>query len=68
MTKSVTLPAGAATLTAQGRYNIETDWDYAYVTVNGNPGPDEPVGQHEPERPEPRERASPATRHELGRR
>ena len=36
MTKSVTLPAGA-TLTAQVRYNIETDFDYAYVTVDGNP-------------------------------
>jgi immune inhibitor A len=34
---SVTLPSGSASLTAQVRYNIEQDWDYAYVTVNGNP-------------------------------
>jgi immune inhibitor A len=36
MTKSVTLPAGA-TLTAWVRYNIEQDFDFAYVTVDGNP-------------------------------
>jgi immune inhibitor A len=36
MTKSVTLPAGAQ-LSAKVRYNIEQDWDYAYLTVNGNP-------------------------------
>jgi immune inhibitor A len=36
MTRSVTLPAGA-TLSAKVRYNIEQDWDYAYLTVNGNP-------------------------------
>jgi immune inhibitor A len=36
MTKSVTLPAGAQ-LAAKVRYDIEQDWDYAYVTVNGNP-------------------------------
>ena len=36
MTKSVTLPAGAS-LTAKVRYNIELDWDYAYLTVNGDP-------------------------------
>ena len=35
MTKSVTLPAGTVTLTAKVRYNIEADWDYAYLTVNG---------------------------------
>jgi immune inhibitor A len=34
MTRSVTLPAGA-TLTAKVNYEIETDWDYAYLTVNG---------------------------------
>jgi immune inhibitor A len=34
MTRSVTLPAGAS-LTAMVNYEIETDWDYAYVTVNG---------------------------------
>ena len=35
MTKSVTLPAGSLTLTAKVRYDIELDWDYAYLTVNG---------------------------------
>jgi immune inhibitor A len=34
MTRIVTLPAGA-TLTAMVNYEIETDWDYAYLTVNG---------------------------------
>lgn len=37
MTKSVVLPAGAVSLTAKVRYNIELDWDYAYLTVNGTP-------------------------------
>ncbi len=37
MTRQVTLPAGAASLTAKVRYAIEQDWDYAYLTVNGNP-------------------------------
>jgi immune inhibitor A len=37
MTKSVTLPAGAVQLTAKVRYNIELDWDYAYLTVKGEP-------------------------------
>jgi immune inhibitor A len=36
MTRSVTLPAGA-NLSAKVRYNIEQDWDYAYLTVNGTP-------------------------------
>ena len=36
MTKSITLPAGAPSLSAQVRYEIETDWDYAYLTVNGD--------------------------------
>jgi immune inhibitor A len=35
MTRDVALPAGAVTLTAKARYNIEQDWDYAYLTVNG---------------------------------
>ena len=35
MFRSVTLPAGAVTLTAMVNYEIETDWDYAYLTVNG---------------------------------
>jgi immune inhibitor A len=35
MTKQVTIGAGA--LTARVRYDIEADWDYAYLTVNGTP-------------------------------
>ncbi|MGZ5393061.1 MAG: immune inhibitor A domain-containing protein [Mycobacterium sp.] len=35
MTRSVTLPAGVVSLSAQVRFNIEADWDYAYLTVNG---------------------------------
>lgn len=35
MTRSVTLPDGAVTLTAQVNYEIELDWDYAYLTVDG---------------------------------
>ena len=35
MTRSFTLPAGTVGLTAQVRSNIEQDWDYAYLTVNG---------------------------------
>jgi immune inhibitor A len=35
MTREVTLPAGTVTLTAKVRYDIELDWDYAYLTVNG---------------------------------
>jgi immune inhibitor A len=37
MTRSVTLPAGSVSLSAKVRYNIELDWDYAYLTVNGAP-------------------------------
>jgi immune inhibitor A len=37
MTRSLTLPAGAVSLSAQVRYDIELDWDYAYLTVNGTP-------------------------------
>jgi immune inhibitor A len=36
MTRDVALPAGAS-LTAKVKYDIEVDWDYAYLTVNGNP-------------------------------
>jgi len=36
MSRSVTLPAGAS-LSAKVNYQIELDWDYAYLTVNGNP-------------------------------
>jgi immune inhibitor A len=37
MARSVTLPAGAVSLSAKVRYDIEMDWDYAYLTVNGTP-------------------------------
>ena len=37
MTRSVVVPAGLVQLTAKVRYDIELDWDYAYLTVNGNP-------------------------------
>ena len=37
MTESVTLPAGAS-LAAKVRYNIEEDWDYAYLRVSTNGG------------------------------
>jgi immune inhibitor A len=37
MTRSVALPAGAVSLTAKVKYDIELDWDYAYLTVNGTP-------------------------------
>jgi immune inhibitor A len=35
MTRSVTLPAGTVSLSAKVKYDIELDWDYAYLTVNG---------------------------------
>ncbi len=37
MARSVALPAGASSLTAKVKYDIEFDWDYAYLTVNGSP-------------------------------
>lgn len=37
MTRQVALPAGSVSLNAKVRYDIEQDWDYAYVTVNGSP-------------------------------
>ena len=37
MTRSVTLPGGSVSLSAQVNYQIELDWDYAYLTVNGSP-------------------------------
>lgn len=37
MTRQVTLPAGSVQLTAKVRYDIELDFDYAYVTINGTP-------------------------------
>ena len=39
MTRSVTLPAGTVGVTAQVRYNIEEDFDYAYLEVNGTKVP-----------------------------
>jgi immune inhibitor A len=37
MARTITLPAGTVMLTAKVRYNIENNWDYAYLTVNGTP-------------------------------
>jgi immune inhibitor A len=37
MTRDVTLPAGTVNLSAKVRYEIEIDWDYAYLTINGTP-------------------------------
>ena len=37
MTRDVTLPAGAPSLSAKVNFNIEVDWDYAYLEVNGTP-------------------------------
>ena len=33
MSRAVTLPAGAPTLTAKVQFDIEQDWDYAYLVV-----------------------------------
>jgi immune inhibitor A len=38
MARSVALPAGAAKLDFQANYNIEADYDYAYVEVNTGSG------------------------------
>ncbi|KAJ1684027.1 hypothetical protein LUZ63_020767 [Rhynchospora breviuscula] len=38
MTRSLTLPAGSAGLTAQAQYNIEDEYDYAYVEVDDGTG------------------------------
>jgi immune inhibitor A len=38
MTRSITLPAGAVTLSMMARYQIETCWDYAYVEVSTDGG------------------------------
>jgi immune inhibitor A len=35
MTRDVTLPAGPVSFSAKVRFDIELDWDYAYLTVNG---------------------------------
>ncbi|MGH3335123.1 MAG: M6 family metalloprotease domain-containing protein, partial [Nocardioides sp.] len=39
MTREVTVPAGGGALAAKVRYDIEQDWDYAYLTVNGESVP-----------------------------
>jgi immune inhibitor A len=52
MTRTVTLPAAPVELTAQVNYDIELDFDYAYLTVNGVgvhtnlSSPDNPFGQN----------------------
>jgi immune inhibitor A len=38
LTRSVTLGAGASTLSMQARWNIETDFDYAFVEVKDGAG------------------------------
>ncbi|MGW5241924.1 immune inhibitor A domain-containing protein [Monashia sp. NPDC004114] len=38
MTKQVTLPAGSVSLSAKARYNIEQDWDYAFLRVSTDNG------------------------------
>ncbi len=38
MTRSIDVPAGAPTLSMRMAYNIETNWDYAYVSVSANGG------------------------------
>jgi immune inhibitor A len=38
MYKEFTLPSGTVDFSAQVRYHIETDWDYAYLTVSTDGG------------------------------
>lgn len=38
MTRTMTVPAAPATLTMRLNYQIETNWDYAYVSVSNNGG------------------------------
>ena len=52
MTRSATLPAGAVAFKAKVNFQIELDWDYAYLTVNGSSDGHEPLDEHQPERPE----------------
>jgi immune inhibitor A len=35
MSRQVTLPAGTVSFAAKVNYDVELDWDYAYLTVNG---------------------------------
>lgn len=37
MSREITLTAGAPMLSAKVKFDIEFDWDYAYLTVNGAP-------------------------------
>jgi immune inhibitor A len=52
MTRSITLPTGVVSLSAKILYDTETDWDYAYLTVNDTPvhtnlsSPANPNGQN----------------------
>lgn len=52
MTRDVTLPSGTVSFSAKVNYDIEADWDYAYLTVNGANVPtnlstnDDPNGQN----------------------
>ena len=61
MSRAVTLPAGAS-LSAQVRYDIETDWDYAYRRRLDQRRRDvdqrahQPVDGDQPQRPELRQR------------
>jgi immune inhibitor A len=38
MVRTLSVPAGASTLTMRLNYDIETNWDYAYVSVSTNNG------------------------------
>ncbi len=38
MTRTITVPSGTPTLSFQGKWQIETCWDYAYVEVSTNGG------------------------------
>ena len=35
MTREVTLPAGTVNFSAKVKYDIEADWDFAFLTING---------------------------------
>ena len=37
MTRDIALPGGSVSLSAKVRYNIEEDFDFAYLTVDGTP-------------------------------
>jgi immune inhibitor A len=56
MTKSIALPAGAVSFSAQGAVQHRADWDYAYLTVNGTPVVTDRSTGIESKRPELRQR------------